>query len=76
VLTSVESDHQDYYPTYESIRAAFVEYAGNLPAGGELIYCADDAGACEVASLVREVRKESSLRPMDSRRAAISASNP
>ena len=26
VLTSVESDHQDYYPTYEDIRAAFVDY--------------------------------------------------
>jgi len=25
VLTAVESDHQDYYPTYESIRDAFVE---------------------------------------------------
>ena len=53
VLTSVESDHQDYYPTYESIREAFVEYALGLPRGGELIYCADDPGASEVAAMVR-----------------------
>jgi UDP-N-acetylmuramate--alanine ligase len=49
VLTSVESDHQDYYPTYESIRDAFLEYIDKLPPGGELIYCADDPGARETA---------------------------
>ncbi|MDR0375682.1 MAG: UDP-N-acetylmuramate--L-alanine ligase [Treponema sp.] len=54
VLTSVESDHQDYYPTYESIRDAFIEYGRRLPAGGELIYCADDKGAREVAEALRK----------------------
>lgn len=58
VLTSVESDHQDYYPTYESIRAAFVEYANRLPAGGELIYCADDPGACDVVQIVKQTRQD------------------
>jgi len=52
VLTAVESDHQDYFPTYESIRDAFVEYVRLLPSGGELIYCADDPGACEVANII------------------------
>jgi UDP-N-acetylmuramate--alanine ligase len=52
VLTAVESDHQDYYPTYESIRDAFVEYCRLLPPGGELIYCADDPGAVEVAGII------------------------
>ncbi|MDR1219849.1 MAG: UDP-N-acetylmuramate--L-alanine ligase [Treponema sp.] len=56
-LTSVESDHQDYYPTYESIRDAFVEYGRKLPAGGELIYCADDKGACEVAETLRKEQR-------------------
>jgi UDP-N-acetylmuramate--alanine ligase len=51
VLTSVESDHQDYYPTYESIRDAFLEYIALLPSDGELIYCADDPGAAETAAL-------------------------
>ena len=49
VLTSVESDHQDYYPTYQSIQTAFLEYINKLPPGGELIYCADDPGALETA---------------------------
>ena len=60
LLTSVESDHQDYYPTYESIRDAFVDYVCKLPAGGVLIYCADDDGAREVMSLA--VRKRSDIR--------------
>ncbi|GHU94712.1 UDP-N-acetylmuramate--L-alanine ligase [Spirochaetia bacterium] len=75
ILTSVESDHQDYYPTYESIRDAFMEYGRLLSAGtsddagtsgeaspgtpseaspGELIYCADDPGACEVAAALEK----------------------
>jgi UDP-N-acetylmuramate--alanine ligase len=52
VLTAVESDHQDFFPTYESIRDAFVEYCRLIPAGGELIYCADDPGAGEVARII------------------------
>ena len=63
VLTSVESDHQDYYPTYESIRDAFVEFAGKLPIGGELIYCADDPGAVEVARIVAAGRADIRLVP-------------
>jgi UDP-N-acetylmuramate--alanine ligase len=54
VLTSVESDHQDYFPDYASIRDAFVEYGRKLPPGGELIYCADDQGATEVAGLLAQ----------------------
>ena len=54
VLTSVESDHQDYYPTYGDIRDAFVEYGRLLPPGGELIYCADNAGAAEVAMTLKK----------------------
>jgi UDP-N-acetylmuramate--alanine ligase len=65
ILTSVESDHQDYYPTYESIRDAFMEYGRLLPEAntnqaaasveaGELIYCADDPGASEVAAALEK----------------------
>ncbi len=58
ILTSVESDHQDYYPTYEDIRNAFVDYCLKLPEGEDLIYCADDAGACEVAGIVGAKRPD------------------
>ena len=62
-LTSVESDHQDYYPDYASIRAAFVDYACKLPQGGTLIYCADDAGAAEAAHLAQAKRGDIALIP-------------
>jgi UDP-N-acetylmuramate--alanine ligase len=51
VLTSVEPDHQDCFPTYGDILSAFVEYIGLLPAGGVLVFCADDPGASEAARL-------------------------
>ena len=53
VLTSVESDHQDFFPTYESIRDCFIEYCRLIPPGGELIYCIDDPGATEVANVIK-----------------------
>lgn len=53
LLTSVESDHQDFYPTYDSIRMAFCDYVMSLPPGGLLVYCADDPGAVEVADFAR-----------------------
>ncbi len=63
ILTSVESDHEDYYPTYESIRDAFVDYVCKLPEGGDLIYCADDKGAVEVAEIVQGKRSDIKLIP-------------
>jgi UDP-N-acetylmuramate--alanine ligase len=56
ILTSIESDHQDFFPTYESIRDAFLEYIRLLPEGGSLIYCADDAGTREAAELIKNER--------------------
>ena len=53
VLTSVESDQQDFFPTYEAIRDTFIEYCRLIPPGGELIYCADDPGASEVANIIK-----------------------
>ena len=58
VLTSVESDHQDFYPDYNSIRDAFIDFVLSLPEGGELIYCSDDKGACEVAEFVEGKRSD------------------
>ena len=57
ILTSVESDHQDFFPDYESIRDAFVEYCRLLPEGGTLIYCADDSGASEVAHIIEKEKR-------------------
>ena len=58
ILTSVESDHQDYYPTFSDIQNAFVDYCLKLPSGGELIFCADDAGAVETVKIVKSKRAD------------------
>jgi len=58
VLTSIEPDHQDYYPDYESIAAAFVEYLESLPVSGAVIFCADDPGAVDVWSRVSSTRPD------------------
>ena len=63
ILTSVEPDHEDYYPTYEDIRQAFIDYICKLPNGGEVIYCADDKGACDTVGLVHEKRPDIVLIP-------------
>lgn len=52
LLTSVESDHQDFFPTRQDIVDAFVEYGCLLPRGGTLIFCADDEGAVETAGRI------------------------
>lgn len=58
VLTSVEPDHQDYYPDYEAIRAAFVEYLVALPPAGTVIYCADDPGAVDAWTRAEAARPD------------------
>ena len=58
VITSVEPDHLDYFSGFDDILAAFVSYGLKLPEHGELIYCADDEGACRAAELVRSDRPD------------------
>lgn len=49
VITNVEWDHVDCYPTIDSYREAFAEFARRLPADqGTVVYCGDDPGACWV----------------------------
>lgn len=58
ILTSVESDHQDFYPNYESILSAFMQFIELLPDMGEVIYCADDPGASETVKLIYTSRPD------------------
>jgi UDP-N-acetylmuramate--alanine ligase len=55
VVTSVEHDHPDFFPTPESMYSAFEKFADLLPADGTLIACAEDVGA---AALITHVRKQ------------------
>ncbi len=63
ILTSVESDHQDYYPHYEDIRYAFVDYICKLPENGDLIYCADDKGCLDTVNELKKRRTDINLIP-------------
>ena len=63
IITSIEPDHLDFYPTYQDIFNAFVDYAGLLPKGGELIYCADDTGCLELRDKIGAMRPDIVLTP-------------
>jgi len=54
VVTNLEHDHPDFFPTFEAMVASFEKFTDLLPADGTLIACAEDAGA---AGLIQQVRK-------------------
>lgn len=49
VVTSVEWDHPDFFPTAEVFAQTFEQFAAKITAGGTLIACTDDAGANALA---------------------------
>lgn len=56
VITNVEHDHVDCYPTPESVQEAFQAFGALVPGDGLLIVCADDGGAREVGALKAQGR--------------------
>jgi UDP-N-acetylmuramate--alanine ligase len=48
VITNVEWDHPDCYPTPASFRRAFMQFTDNVEREGVIIACADDPGATHV----------------------------
>ena len=63
VITAVELEHVDAFPTHAALVAAFSDFAGSLPRGGSVIFCADDAGAAEVARMVAAERPDLRMQP-------------
>ncbi len=57
VVTSVEHDHPDCYPTPQDFYAAFVEFVLRLPANGALIACADEPGARRLLDEAKKLDK-------------------
>ncbi len=45
IITNIEHDHPDCFPTEADVLAAFATFAGLVPQGGVLIVCADDPHA-------------------------------
>jgi UDP-N-acetylmuramate--alanine ligase len=63
VVTGAEAEHLDYFRDRADVISAFVELAERLPQGGELICCADDAGAREIAASAAAARPDLRLVP-------------
>jgi UDP-N-acetylmuramate--alanine ligase len=45
VVTNLEHDHPDCFPTFESMRDAFRQFVAKIPQDGLLVVCGDDEGA-------------------------------
>lgn len=57
VVTNVEHDHPDCYPTPADFRAAFVEFAALVPENGALVVCAEDMGGLDLIAQARRMDK-------------------
>ena len=57
VVTSLEHDHPDCYPTLADLQAAFMEFVQHLPTDGTLIACAEDPGAYALLSQAEKIGK-------------------
>ena len=57
VVTNIEYDHPDCYPTLADFQAAFVEFMYHLPADGTLVACAEDSGARDLMDKAEKLGK-------------------
>ncbi|RLC86452.1 MAG: UDP-N-acetylmuramate--L-alanine ligase [Chloroflexi bacterium] len=54
VVTNVEHDHPDCYPTFDDFQAAFAEFVALVPRDGLLVACWDDPAARALGERRRE----------------------
>ncbi|MDP9373079.1 MAG: UDP-N-acetylmuramate--L-alanine ligase [Chloroflexota bacterium] len=52
IVTNVEPDHPDTYPTYEEMEAAYVEFLRQVRPGGAILLSADDPGCSRLQERV------------------------
>jgi UDP-N-acetylmuramate--alanine ligase len=57
VVTNIEHDHPDCYPTLADLQEAFMEFVHHLPTDGTLIACAEDPGAFALLSKAEKIGK-------------------
>lgn len=48
VITNIEYDHPDVYPSIEAVNSAFIKIADKVPANGKIIACIDNQNVKEV----------------------------
>ncbi len=51
VITNIEHDHPDCFPTAEDVFQAFVDFAHKIPKQGTLFLCSDDDGASKLLEM-------------------------
>jgi UDP-N-acetylmuramate--alanine ligase len=56
VITNVEFDHPDIFPTPAIYRTAFNQFIDQIQPGGELYICADDDGVSTLSSITENSR--------------------
>jgi UDP-N-acetylmuramate--alanine ligase len=54
VITNIEHDHPDCYPTKEDFFSAFDQFASQVGSDGTLLICINDQGAARLAQLAKE----------------------
>jgi UDP-N-acetylmuramate--alanine ligase len=57
VVTNIEHDHPDCYPTLADFQAAFEEFMVHLPGDGTLVACAEDPGAYDLMDKAEKLGK-------------------
>ena len=58
IITNLEHDHPDCFPTFDDLLQAFQSFVDLLPLDGTLIVCADDQGAASLVTRARKADKE------------------
>jgi UDP-N-acetylmuramate--alanine ligase len=53
VVTNIDREHLDYYPSLDAIRAAFIEFVNKVPFYGTSIVCLDDANVQSIMPAVK-----------------------
>ncbi len=50
IITGIEWDHVNVFPTFENYKEQFAKYIDLIEEGGTLIYCEDDPEVCDVVA--------------------------
>ena len=53
VVTNIDREHLDHYPSLDAIRAAFIEFVNKVPFYGAVIVCLDDPNVQSILPAIR-----------------------
>src|SRR5246127_2202423 len=53
IVTNIDLEHLDHYPSLEAIEAAFIEFVNKVPFYGAAIVCLDDANVQSILPAIR-----------------------